>query len=96
MKYRLALQAFPKDYCDNIHIENPTEEQIDEWYKIFEEHRKLVTKTSKPKTRKQIVKWLKNPYSASNVYKAAGNAVTVSVIDFILENIINILEEEIK
>lgn len=59
------LQGMPTWWCDDIGIENPTEEQINWWQNVFETYNKAVGKTCKPKSRKQIEKWLKNPYSDS-------------------------------
>ena len=62
------LQGMPTWWCDDIGIENPTEEQINWWQNVFETYNKAVGKTCKPKSRKQIEKWLKNPYSDSAAY----------------------------
>ena len=62
----------PTWWCDDIGIENPTEEQINWWHKIFETYNKAVGKTCKPKSHKQIEKWLRNPYSDSAAYKMWG------------------------
>lgn len=66
------LQGMPTWWCDNIGIENPTEEQICWWQNVFEAYNKAIGKECKPKSRKQIEKWLKNPYSDSAAYKMWG------------------------
>ena len=45
------LQGMPTWWCDNIGIENPTEEQICWWQNVFETYNKAVGKTCKPKSR---------------------------------------------
>jgi DNA (cytosine-5)-methyltransferase 1 len=42
----------------------------------------------KKKTRKQIAKWLSDPYSDGACYKMAGNGVVVAVADWIFEGIV--------
>ena len=46
------LQGMPTWWCDDIGIENPTEEQINWWQNVFETYNKAVGKTCKPKSRK--------------------------------------------
>ena len=81
------LQGMPAWWCDDIDIENPTEEQINWWQNVFETYNKAVGKTCKPKSRKQIEKWLKNPYSDSAAYKMWGNGIASSNALFVLAGI---------
>ena len=81
------LQGMPTWWCDDISIENPTEEQITWWQNVFETYNKAVGKTCKPKSRKQIEKWLKNPYSDSAAYKMWGNGIASSNALFVLSGI---------
>lgn len=81
------LQGMPTWWCDDIDIENPTEEQINWWQNVFETYNKAVGKTYKPKSRKQIEKWLKNPYSDSAAYKMWGNGIASSNALFVLAGI---------
>jgi len=76
----LRLQGFEDDHLDNIHIENPTAEQIEYWRSAFAE-------LGKKKTDSQIKKFLWNPYSDSNAYKAIGNALAVPVALFVFRGI---------
>lgn len=78
------LQGFPDGWCDNLETEHPTEEDIEFWKDVFETYRKTVTKASKPKSEKQLVKWLKNPYSDSAEYKMWGNGVALPCVVFVL------------
>ena len=70
------LQGFPDWWCGDLGIENPTESEIAFWREVFETHRKIVRTSTKPKTEKQIVKWLKNPHSDSAEYKMWGNGAS--------------------
>lgn len=69
------LQGFPDCWELNLETPNPTEDDIAFWTEVFETHRKVVSPDVKPKTRKQIIKWLKDPYSDSASYKMWGNGM---------------------
>ena len=90
------LQGMPTWWCDDISIENPTEEQINWWQNVFETYNKAVGKTCKPKSRKQIEKWLKNPYSDSATYKMWGNGIASSNALFVLSGIAYYAQNEGK
>lgn len=81
------LQGMPTWWCDDIGIENPTEEQICWWQNVFETYNKAVGKTCKPKSRKQLEKWLKDPYSDSAAYKMWGNGIYLGNAWFVLSGI---------
>ena len=81
------LQGMPTWWCDDIGIENPTEEQIRWWQNVFETYNKAVGKTCKPKSRKQLEKWLKDPYSDSAAYKMWGNGIYLGNAWFVLSGI---------
>ena len=90
------LQGMPTWWCDDIGIENPTEEQIIWWQNVFETYNKAVGKTCKPKSHKQIEKWLKNPYSDSAAYKMWGNGCASSNALFVLSEIAYYAQNEGK
>lgn len=90
------LQGMPTWWCDDIGIENPTEEQIIWWQNVFETYNKAVGKTCKPKSHKQIEKWLKNPYSDSAAYKMWGNGCASSNALFVLSGIAYYAQNEGK
>ena len=90
------LQGMPTWWCDDIGIENPTEEQINWWQNVFETYNKAVGKNCKPKSRKQIEKWLKNPYSDSAAYKMWGNGIASSNALFVLSGIAYYAQNEGK
>ena len=64
--------------------ENPTEDDIAFWQDVFETHRKAIGVSKKPKSRKQIIKWLKNPQSDTAEYKMWGNGVALPCVAFVL------------
>ena len=82
------LQGFPDWWCDDLGTENPTEEDIAYWSEVFETHRKIMGTSTKPKTEKQIIKWLKNPYSDAAEYKMWGNGVALPNVCFVLAGIV--------
>ena len=81
------LQGMPTWWCDDIGIENPTEEQVTWWQNVFEIYNKAVGKTCKSKSRKQLEKWLKDPYSDSAAYKMWGNGIFLGNAWFVLAGI---------
>lgn len=88
------LQGFPDWWCSNLETENPTEEEISFWSDVFEAHRKIMGKSKKPKSEKQIIKWLKNPYSDSAEYKLWGNGVALPNVVFVLSGIVYYAQNE--
>ena len=81
------LQGFPDWWCRDLGTENPTEEELAFWADVFETHRKIVTHAKKPKTEKQIQKWLADPYSDAAEYKLWGNGVALPCVYFVLAGI---------
>ena len=82
------LQGFPDWWCADLGMENPTEEDMVFWRKVFETHRKVMGTSSKPKTDKQIAKWLKDPYTDAAEYKMWGNGVALPCVAFVLAGIV--------
>jgi DNA (cytosine-5)-methyltransferase 1 len=86
------LQGFPDWWCSGLETENPTDEEIDFWRKVFNAYAEINGK--KPKTDKQIIKWLKNPHTDSAEYKMWGNGVALPCVVFVLSRIVNSTQEE--
>ena len=82
------LQGFPDWWCDGLETDKPTEEEIEFWTEVFETHRKVMGASSKPKSRNQIIKWLKGPHSDSAEYKMWGNGVALPNVCFVLSGIV--------
>lgn len=82
------LQGFPDWWCSDLGTKIPSEEELDFWEDVFETHRKISGKSTKPKTRKQIFKWLQDPHSDSAEYKMWGNGVALPNVCFVLSGIV--------
>jgi DNA (cytosine-5)-methyltransferase 1 len=82
------LQGFPADWCAGLGTAEPTEEDIAFWSEVWETHRNIIGTSSKPKSRNQMVKWLKDPHSDSAEYKMWGNGVALPCVVFILGGIV--------
>lgn len=81
------LQGFPDSWCDGLETENPSSEELNFWTEVFETYRKVVTKATKPRSEKQIRKWLASPYTDSAEYKMWGNGVALPNVCFVLSGI---------
>lgn len=81
------LQGFPDWWCSGLGVENPTDEEMAFWTEVWETHRKVMGTSKKPKTEKQIRKWLANPHSDSAEYKLWGNGVALPCVYFVLSGI---------
>lgn len=88
------LQGFPPWWCSGLETKNPTEEDLHFWREVFETHRKALGKTTKPKSDKQISKWLQHPHSDSAEYKLWGNGVALPNVVFVLSGIAWITENK--
>ena len=82
------LQGFPDWWCAGLGTDEPTEDEIEFWTEVFEIHRSVMGTSSKPKSRNQIVKWMKNPHSDSAEYKMWGNGVALPNVYFVLSGIV--------
>ena len=82
------LQGFPDWWCAGLETQEPTEDEITFWREVFETHRKIMGTASKPKTDRQLIKWLKNPHSDSAEYKMWGNGVALPNVYFVLSGIV--------
>lgn len=81
------LQGFPDWWCADLGVE-PTTDDLRYWYDVFETHRKIVGNSTKPKTLKQIAKWLRDPHSDAAEYKMWGNGVALPCVFFVLAGIV--------
>ncbi len=82
------LQGFPDWWCAGLGTEEPTEDELAFWREVFETHRRIAGTSTKPKTDKQIIKWLRNPHSDSAEYKMWGNGVALPNVYFVLSGIV--------
>ena len=81
------LQGFPPWWCDGLETPEPTEDDIAVWADIWETHRLIAGTSSRPKSKKQIIKWLRAPHSDSAEYKMWGNGISLPVAAFVLGGI---------
>lgn len=82
------LQGFPDWWCDDLGIAEPTMADIQYWYDVFETHRRIMGSSTKPKSLKQIAKWLRDPHSDAAEYKMWGNGVALPCVIFVLSGIV--------
>jgi DNA (cytosine-5)-methyltransferase 1 len=82
------LQGFPDWWCADLGTEDPTDEELAFWADVFETHRKVMGTSKKPKTEKQVRKWLADPYSDSAEYRLWGNGVALPCVYFVLSGIV--------
>lgn len=82
------LQGFPDWWCSGLETAEPTAKDIAFWQEVFKTHRKVIGTSTKPKSEKQIIKWLKNPHSDSAEYKMWGNGVALPNVYFVLSGIV--------
>ena len=88
------LQGFPDWWCEELETAEPTAADIAFWTEVFETHRKATGPDKKPKTEKQIIKWLKAPYSDSAEYRLWGNGISLPIVYFVLSGIVWAAEME--
>ena len=88
------LQGFPDWWCAGLGTGEPSENEIEFWTEVFETHRRVLGTSSKPKSRNQVIKWLKNPHSDSAEYKMWGNGVALPNVYFVLSGIVWALKNE--
>ena len=88
------LQGFPDWWCTGLDTPEPTGEDIAFWIEVWETHRRLCNPGVKPKTERQIVKWLRNPHSDAAEYKMWGNGVALPNVYFVLSGIVWALKNE--
>lgn len=81
------LQGFPDWWCSDLETKAPTEDDLRFWSGVFETYRRTMGSSSKPKSHKQIDKWLRNPYSDAAEYKMWGNGVALPCVWFVLAGI---------
>ena len=82
------LQGFPDWWCSGLDTPEPTGEDIAFWTEVWETHRRICNPSVKPKTKRQIIKWLRNPHSDAAEYKMWGNGVALPCVWFVLSGIV--------
>lgn len=87
------LQGFPDWWCSDLGTEDPTEEEMQFWREVFENHRRVMGTAKKSKTDKQIRKWLTNPHTDSAEYKMWGNGVALPCVCYVMLGIAHFAKE---
>lgn len=82
------LQGFPDYWCDDLGIENPTDEDLTFWREVFDKDAEIKS-LKKKKTDKQILKWLRNPQTDSAEYKMWGNGIALPCAIYIYKSLVN-------
>lgn len=86
------LQGFPDWWAEQLGVNEPSPGMVDRWMEIFKTHWEVVTShdgVKAPKTRSQVIKWLKDPASDSALYKMWGNGIALPCAAFVMEGIAN-------
>ena len=81
-------QGFPDFWCSDLDTPEPTEEDIAFWSDVWETYRRVAGGSTRPKSRNQIIKWLKHPYSEAAEYAMWGNGVALPNVFFVLAGIV--------
>ena len=81
------LQGFPWWWAKDLGVDEPSDDDITFWKKVFEDYRLVTSPTKKVKTEKQIIKWLKNPESDSAEYKMWGNGIALPCAELVFAGI---------
>ncbi|MBR2258195.1 MAG: DNA cytosine methyltransferase [Blautia sp.] len=79
------LQAFPDWWCDGLADPDPSEAELAFWMEVWNEWQRINGK--KPKTEKQVRKWLSDPHTDSAEYKLWGNGICLNNAFFVLAGI---------
>ena len=83
------LQGFPDWWCDDLGTDEPRDDEIEKWRMVFDEYASATGMRSKPKSDRQIRRWLRDPYSDSAAYKMWGNGVALPCVCFVLCGIVS-------
>jgi len=82
------LQGFPDWWCSELETAEPTDAEVAFWTEVWETYRKIVSPNAKPKSEKQIRKWIASPHSDAAEYKLWGNGVALPCVFFVLAGIV--------
>jgi DNA (cytosine-5)-methyltransferase 1 len=81
------LQGFPDWWCRDLNTPNPSEEDVKFWTEVWNTYATVIG-GCKPKTEKQVRKWLEHPHSDAAEYKLWGNGVALPCVFFVLAGIV--------
>lgn len=86
------LQGYTDGWTENLGTDEPSEEEIDFFVEVWA--RWAAINGTKPKSRKQVIKWLNDPASDSAEYKAYGNSLAIPCSSDVLGRIARFAEGE--
>ena len=86
------LQGYPDGWTENLETVEPTEEEIAFFTEVWTRWANI--NGTKPKSRAQVIKWLKDPGSDSAEYKAYGNSLAIPCSSDVLGRIARHVEQE--
>ena len=81
------LQGFPDWWCSGLEERYPAIQDIRFWQEVWDTYARVIG-GCKPKTEKQVRKWLEHPHSGSAEYKLWGNGVALPCVFFVLSGIV--------
>ena len=81
------LQGFPDWWCSGLEDRYPAIQDIRFWQEVWDTYARVIG-GCKPKTEKQVRKWLEHPHSDSAEYKLWGNGVALPCVFFVLSGIV--------
>ena len=82
------LQGFPDGWTDGLGTENPDKETVEFWENVFEEHRRLTGSPKNRRSRNQVIKWIRDPYSDTALYRMWGNGISLPCAAFVMKGIV--------
>lgn len=91
------LQGFDDDWTDDLIIENPDKNTLQFFMDAWLEHWAVIGRgkgIKKPKTEKEVIRWLSKEPSDSDKYKLWGNGIALPCAFHVFEGIIQILGGE--
>ena len=80
------LQGFPDWWCADLAAEAPSEDEFFFWREVWDTYSRVTG--GGRRTDKQILKWLRDPYTDSAEYKMWGNGVALPCVWFVLCGIV--------
>lgn len=81
------LQGFPDGWTEDLGTEEPSEQEIAKWVRVFEDRYRAQGKATRASPGR-VIKWLKDPHNDAAQYKAYGNSVAVPCVFFVLAGIV--------
>lgn len=91
------LQGFPDDWTDDLAEERPSAGEMRYWVQVWLDHWAVIGRPKgikKPKTEKQVKKWLATEPSDSDKYKLWGNGIALPCAFYVFEGIREVLDSQ--